>query len=235
MVGTTGAMRVIVKQRNVTIPAGIWCYRVNRERFILGGATSNGGEIFRWASRLLDLPDDAEDQIAGRAPGSHGLTVLPYLAGERSPYWRPDLRGSIAGISLSTSPVDVLQACLESVSLRFKQIYLLLSRPFSVPDEVIASGGALLRSKVWPQMMADALDHAAVECLEPEASSRGAAVIAAEQMGLLSSMDDLPVTLGRTIEPKPEHPAIFDRMLEGDRNLFDSLYGRSSAFSHRAR
>ncbi len=66
--------------------------------------------------------------------------------------------------------------------------------------------------------MADALDHAAIECLEPEASSRGAAIIAAEQMGLLSNMDDLPVTLGRTIEPKPEHPAIFDRMLEADRN-----------------
>jgi gluconokinase len=226
-------MRVVVKQRNVTIPAGIWCYRVNRERFILGGATSNGGEIFRWANRLLQLPEDAETQIAGRVPGSHGLTVLPYLSGERSPYWRPDLRGSIAGISLSTSAIDILQACLESVSLRFKQIYLLLARPFSAPDEVIASGGALLRSKVWLQMMADALDHPAVECLEPEASSRGAAIIAAEQMGLLSSMDDLPVALGNTIEPKAQHPAIFARMLEADGALFDSLYGRNSNFSHR--
>ncbi len=218
-----------MKQRNVTIPAGIWCYRVNRERFILGGATSNGGEVFRWASRLLDLPNDAEEQIAGREPGSHGLTVLPYLAGERSPYWRPDLRGSIAGLSLSTSPMDILQACLESVSLRFKQIYMLLSRPFSVPDEVIASGGALLRSKVWLQMMADALDHPAIECLEPEASSRGAAIIAAEQMGLVSSMDDLPVTLGDTIEPKPAHPA-FTPDAEGGWSPLRLSLRKNSAF-----
>ena len=230
MVGTTGAMRVVVKQRNVTIPAGIWCYRVNRERFILGGATSNGGEVFRWASRVLNLPNGAEEQIAGRPPGSHGLTVLPYLAGERSPYWRPDLRGSIAGLSLSTSPTDILQACLESVSLRFKQIYMLLSRPFSVPDEVIASGGALLRSKVWLQMMADALDHPAIECLEPEASSRGAAIIAAEQMGLVSSMDDLPVTLGDTIEPNPAHTGVYTQMLKTDGALFESLYGKNSVF-----
>jgi gluconokinase len=233
MVGTTGAMRVVVKQRNVTIPAGIWCYRVNSERFILGGATSNGGEIFRWANRLLRLPEDAESQIAGRTPGSHGLTVLPYLAGERSPYWRPDLHGSIAGISLSTSSIDVLQACLESVSLRFRQIYLLLKRPFSEPDEVVASGGALLRSTVWLQMMADALDHPAVECIEPEASSRGAAIIAAEQMGLVPNMDDITAALGGTIQPRPEHPAIFARMLEADGALFDSLYGRNSSFSHR--
>src|SRR3954451_4299112 len=74
MVGTTGAMRVVVKQRNVTIPAGIWCYRVNKDRFILGGATSNGGEIFRCANRVLALPGDAEEQIASREPGAHGLT-----------------------------------------------------------------------------------------------------------------------------------------------------------------
>ncbi|MFL6446872.1 MAG: gluconokinase [Bryobacteraceae bacterium] len=230
MVGTTGAMRVVVKQRNVTIPAGIWCYRVNRERFILGGATSNGGEIFRWASRLLHLPSNAEEQIASREPGSHGLTVLPYLAGERSPYWRPDLRGSIAGLSLSTSPVDILQACLESVSLRFRQIYMLLSRPFSMPDEVIASGGALLRSKVWLQMMADALGHTAIECLEPEASSRGAAIIIAEQMGLLATMDELPVNLGETMAPKPGHADIYARLLNADGALFDSLYGTNSAY-----
>jgi gluconokinase len=119
MVGTSGAMRVVVKQRSVTIPSGIWCYRGNRERFILGGAVSNGGEVYRWASRTLRLPDDAEEEIVNRQPGVHGLTMLPYLAGERSPYWRPELRAMINGMSLSTTPVDILQACLETVALRF--------------------------------------------------------------------------------------------------------------------
>jgi sugar (pentulose or hexulose) kinase len=126
--------------------------------------------------------------------------------------------------------VDILQGCLESVSLRFKQIYMLLSRPFSVPDEVIASGGALLRSKVWLQMMADALDHPAIECLEPEASSRGAVIIAAELMGLLPNMDELPVSLGETVEPKPGHADVYTRMLNADGTLFESTYGRNSGF-----
>jgi sugar (pentulose or hexulose) kinase len=110
---------------------------------------------------------------------------------------------------------------------------MLLSRPFSVPDEVIASGGALLRSKVWLQMMADALGHPAIECLEREASSRGAAIIVAEQMGLLASMDEVPVTLGNTIEPQSEYSELYARMLEADGALFDSLYGRNASFSHR--
>ncbi len=224
MVGTSGAMRVVIKARNATIPAGIWCYRVNRERLILGGAVSNGGEVFRWASDTLQLPGNAEDVIAGRPPGCHGLTMFPFLAGERSPYWRPDLRASVMGVSLHTQPLDILQACLEGVALRFKQIYKLLTRPFNQPDEIVSSGGALSRSKVWPQMMSDALGHPLIECLEPEASSRGAAMIAAEQMGLLASLDNVPVRLGRTVRPVAGHPETYDQMLDRDNRLFQALY-----------
>ena len=229
MVGTSGAMRAIVKQNEVPIPYGIWCYRVNRERFILGGAVSNGGGVFGWATRTLNLPPDAEAIIAARDPGVHGLTVLPYLAGERSPYWRPDLRAMITGISLSTSPTDLLQALLEGVSLRFKQIYGLLKQPFGEPDEVVASGGALLHSKVWLQMMADSLGHRVLHCTEAEASSRGAAMIAAEQMGLLSSLEDVPVEIGATFDPQPERTTKFERLLARDAWLFNTFYGNQAA------
>lgn len=238
MVGTSGAMRVVMKQEYVTIPAGIWCYRVNRQRFILGGAISNGGEVFRWATRTLLLPPDAEEQLATRKPGSHRLTMLPYFAGERSPYWRPELRAVISGMSLATEPLDILQACLESVALRFKQIYGLLTRPFAVPAQVIASGGALLRSRVWLQMMTDALAHPVVECQIAEASSRGAAMITAEQMGLIADLDSIPNEFGETVEPRAEHADVFEAMMRRDARLFDALYGPYSRFDppeHAAR
>jgi gluconokinase len=238
MVGTSGAIRMVVKQENVTIPGGIWCYRVNRQRFILGGAVSNGGEVFRWATRTLQLPADAEQQLLERKPGSHRLTMLPYFAGERSPYWRPELRAAISGMSLATEPLDILQACLESVSLRFKQIYVLLTRPFPVPSQVIASGGALLKSRVWLQMMTNALAHPIIESQVLEASSRGAAMIAAEQMGFISDLDEVPAKLGDTIETQVENATIFDMMLRRDTRLFDALYGPYSRFEppeHAAR
>jgi gluconokinase len=230
MVGTSGAMRVVVKQNEVPIPSGIWCYRVNRERFILGGAVSNGGGVFGWATRILNLPPDAEEQIAQRTPGSHGLTVLPYLAGERSPYWRPDLRAMIAGISLSSTSVDILQALLEGVSLRFKQIYGLLKQPFGEPEEVIASGGALLRSKVWLQMMTDSLAHTVRQCLEPEASSRGAAIIAAEQLGLVSDLDAVGARMGATFLPELDRSQAFEGLLARDGWLYNTLYGNPASF-----
>ncbi len=230
MVGTSGAIRVVVKQKHVTIPAGIWCYRVNRERAILGGAVSNGGEVFRWVTGTLQLPPDAEDQISQREPGTHGLTVLPYFAGERSPYWRPELRAAVTGMSLATKSLDILQACLESVSLRFKQIYVLLTRPFPEPDQVIASGGALLRSKAWLQMMTDALGHPIVGCTVAEASSRGAAMLAAEQMRLLPDIEQVALRLGATVKPSSKNAATYERMFERDARLFEALYGTHSTF-----
>ncbi len=224
MVGTSGAMRVVIRSQSIQIPSGLWCYRVNRERYILGGALSNGGEVFRWVSKTFNLPLDVECQIEGRAPASHGVTMLPFLAGERSPYWRPDLRAVLTGLSLSTTPTDILQAAMEGVSLRFKQIYSLFLEAYPAPTQVIASGGGLTASKAWRQMMADALGRSIIECLEPEASSRGAAIIAAEQLGFIASMDDLDVNLGPTIPENVESAQAYERMLKRDLSLFAKLF-----------
>ncbi|MBV8895905.1 MAG: hypothetical protein JO051_05290, partial [Acidobacteriaceae bacterium] len=90
---------------------------------------------------------------------------------------------------------------------------------------VVASGGALLHSKAWLQMMTDSLGHRVLQCMEAEASSRGAAMIAAEQMGALSSLDDVPVKIGARLEPQPERTRTFERLLARDTWLFNTLYG----------
>ncbi len=90
----------------------------------MGGALSNGGDVFAWMKRTLALPKDVEARLGSIAtPGGHGLTLLPFFSGERSPYWRADLRGVIAGLTQSTQPFDILRASLESVALRFREIY----------------------------------------------------------------------------------------------------------------
>jgi gluconokinase len=75
-------------------PIGLWRYRVDRRRALVGGATSEGGNVYAWCRDLLKLPPPAEveQMLAERAPDSHGLTMLPFLAGERAPGWRGDRR-----------------------------------------------------------------------------------------------------------------------------------------------
>lgn len=226
MVGTSGAMRGVTEAETVRIPEGLWCYRVDRKRYVLGGALSNGGEVFAWMKRTLALPpdDQIEAELAAIAPGSHGCTILPLFAGERSTKWRADARAAFWGMSLNTRPIDLLRAALESVSLRFRNIYDLMSDRLEVPTRVIASGGALLRSPAWTQMMADALGRPIVECLEPEATSRGAALIALERIGAIGHIRDLAPRLGRVVEPIAANHAIYEEMLGKQRALYSKLY-----------
>ncbi|HEY3836830.1 MAG TPA: gluconokinase [Bryobacteraceae bacterium] len=226
MVGTTGAMRVVFERDQIDIPAGLWCYRVDRRRAVIGGAISSGGEVFAWMKQTLQLPNAAETekQIAAMAPGSHGLTVLPYFAGERSTGWRSDARAAIAGMGVATTPIHILRASLESVALQFRNIYDIMVRSIAQPQRVIASGGALLHSPAWTCMMADALSRPVVACLEPEATSRGAALMALERLGVIHDLGTLPPSIGNVYNPVPEHWSVYSDELARQRVLYHRLF-----------
>lgn len=226
MVGTSGAMRAVIQADSVAIPDGLWCYRVDRQRFILGGALSNGGDVYAWGRRTLQLPspEDTERELLKRPPGAHGLVLLPFFAGERSPYWRADLRAAVTGMDLSTGPIDILQAALESVALRFRQIFDLMSSSLGTPRQVIASGGALLASPAWTRMMPDALGMAVSPCLEPEATSRGAALLALERLGAIPCVAGFAAKLGPPDDPVPGHAKAYADLQAAQSKLFEKLY-----------
>jgi len=226
MVGTSGAMRAVSDAERITIPEGLWCYRVDRRRFVLGGALSNGGGVFAWMERNLALPpaSEIEDALAAMEPGAHGLTVLPLFAGERSPGWRAAARAAITGLSAHTSAIEILRASLESVALRFRNIYDIMERQFGAPAEVIASGGALLHSPAWTQMMADALGRPVTLCIEKEATGRGAALLAMERLGAISSARDVAARMGAVFEPVAAHHEIYERELAAQRRLYAKLF-----------
>ncbi len=222
MVGTSGAIRAVSPGMPREIPAGLWCYKVDRDRSILGGALTNGGDVHAWMRRNLALPGmrETEEALAKRATGAHGLTVLPFFGGERSPYWRADLRGAIGGLGLATMPLDILQAALEAVSLSFAAIFGPMSASLGAPRQVIASGGALLHSRAWTQMMADALGVPVLLTPEQEASARGAALLAAARLGCPAP--EAPA--GEPFAPRPEAHEAFRVLQERRTRLFESIY-----------
>ncbi|MEZ4705907.1 MAG: FGGY family carbohydrate kinase [Caldilineaceae bacterium] len=127
-IGTTGAMRTVLdadQAAEARTPDGLWLYRIDRKRALLGGATTEGGNLYAWLRQTLQLPEPAqiEAALAGRAPDSHGLTVLPFVAGERAPGWDDDARASLLGFTLNTAPLDIVQAGLEAIAHRFALIF----------------------------------------------------------------------------------------------------------------
>ena len=188
------------------IPEGLWAYRLDHNRIVLGAAISNGGKVLAWLKEFLKAGYDDDDMVRAMAlePDAHGLTVLPFLAGERSPIWNDRAAAVIAGLTLNTSRADLLRAGMEAVGLRFARLYEALRTVAAKEHEIVASGAAILNSPAWLQITADCLNH---PLLAPppneEASARGAAIMALLALGTISGLGDIadPVAGAHTLRP----------------------------------
>jgi gluconokinase len=212
MVGTSGAYRVLYESAQPQPKPGLFLYLVDERRVVEGGALSDGGNLHEWLERTLA---DASGSLAERDPRDHGLVFLPFLGGERSTGWNPHARGAIHGLTLETTPLDLRQAAYEGVAFRFAAIAELL------PDvrEVVATGAGLLHDRDWIQIMADALARPIHVSGVPEASLRGAAVLALERVGHEAA--DAPIA--EVVEPRPERAEAYRAAREEQQRLYEAL------------
>lgn len=226
MIGTSGAMRVAFRgEVPPKIPCGLWCYRIDRKRVIIGGALSDGGGLYRWLKdnlRLKEDDDQTEEEIAARPPAAHGLTFLPFLAGERSTGYNETARGAILGLKSATDTIDIVQAALESVAYRFAEIYDQLNEVLEI-KEIIASGGALRESPVWTQIIADVLANKMSLPDTREASSRGAVLLALESIGKIEDISDLKTPEGTKFSFNKKRHAIYQQARKRHNQFYDLL------------
>jgi gluconokinase len=201
--GTSGAVRIVRSSGKPKAPFGLFCYRIDRERYLIGGAISNAGGLRAWCLDHLKLPDEdeLEAELASRPGPSGGLHVLPFWMAERAPTWREDLSGTISGISQATSAIDLYQAITEATYHRLATIIELIPQKQALTCIV---GGGIQRSKQALQRLADVTGQTLVACDEAETSLRGAAVLALERLGAK------PAAIGgRTVKPRARWAAAF--------------------------
>ncbi len=194
-VGTSAAMRVILPRPPGDpweIPPGLWAYRLDRERAVLGGALSNGGNLLRWIWNTTGTgPDEAATwEAATLAPDSTGLTILPFLSGERSPGWHDDATAVAAGLTLATRPKHLIRAGMEAVAYRLAAVYETLGPLCAGNHRIIVSGGAVLSMPSWLQIIADTLGQPLTALAsDDETTARGAALMAATEAGILPNLE----------------------------------------------
>jgi xylulokinase len=132
--------------------------------------------------RLVEAAADAE-------AANDGLIFLPYLLGERSPYWNPRARGSFIGLAKHHGPAHVTRAVMEGVAMNLRVGLLAFEEMGDRIDVVDAIGGGA-RSDVWLQIFADVWGKTVRRrSLVDEANSLGAAVVAGVGVGLFDDFE----------------------------------------------
>lgn len=227
--GTTGALRVVMPEV-AQVPPGLWCYRVDRRRALLGGATSEGGNVYAWLRETLRIDEShatIDHALGELAPDGHGLTILPFWAGERSPGWAGDARAAVLGLSLGTTPLEILRAGMESVAYRFALILEQIERAGVAPRTFVAGGGALLSSATWMQIMADVLGRPLTVAGETEVSARGVALLALEALGIVVT-DEASLANAARFIPDPRRHELYRAAIERQRGVYRALIGEPS-------
>jgi xylulokinase len=181
-------------------------------RFV-GGWTSTSGSLIDWAEQL------APGEQAGRplsAPGSHGLLVLPYFAGERAPVWDPFARGAILGPTLETTGAELRCAMREAVALSALDIADRLAAALGPVAAFRAAGGGL-RNRAWAQDAVDALGIP-IEAVAHAGEALGPAMLALAALG-----HDAEPSIAEVVRPDPRRHARYRELLDHYRRLYPAL------------
>ncbi|HEU0302167.1 MAG TPA: FGGY family carbohydrate kinase, partial [Longimicrobium sp.] len=212
-VGTSAAVRVLRDDAEPAVPDGLWCYRLDERRTVCGRATSNGGNGYAWLRRTLRLPGPAglEAQLAAMRPGAHGLAAVPRLVPERPPRPQGSETAVIAGLTAATGPVEIARAWLEAAAVGMAEALDAVEASFGRAEEVVAGGGALHASPAWTRIVADALGRPFRLSPHPEATLRGAALLALERIGAIgdAAAHAAADEAGERIDPDPAAHAVY--------------------------
>jgi gluconokinase len=212
----------------VVDPAGrLFCYALTDDRWVLGGAVNNGGSVVRWASLALsgssDRPDpegedaDALDaqllDEAGSVPaGSEGLLCLPYLLGERAPWWRAGMRGAYLGLRREHRRPHLVRAAVEGVCQQLALVRAAFPAAGVDVHEVRATGGAVA-APLWTSVLASALELPVRIADSPEGTAQGACLLGLHALGELDDLDDAAqlVDVLEPVQPDAAASAVYRR------------------------
>ena len=171
------------------LPTIAW--RVGGEvEWAIDGGVFTAGALLEWLSRDLGLADDpaALAAAAAEVEDAGGVRILPALAGVGAPWWRPDARAVIAGLTAGARTSHVARAALEGIAWRVADVVDAVRK--SVPVEVLRVDGGLTRDPTLLQLQADAAG-VPVQRGAVDATAAGAAALAAVGAGLWGSTAEI--------------------------------------------
>lgn len=195
----------------------------------LAAGMATSGALTAWLRKIAcDLPyETLVAEAAAVPPGSEGLVVLPYFAGERTPHFDPDARGVICGLTLSHGRGHVYRALLEATAYGVRQILALLAVAGGEEMRLVAVGGGT-KGDLWTQIVSDVTGRPQEIPAETIGASYGDAFLAAVAVGLARPSDrwNRPVTI---VVPNAANRMRYDALFR----IYEDLYPATREHAHQ--
>lgn len=244
IIGTAGVVSVC-SDRPLLDPHGrtlCWHYCLPKHWVTLG-ITQTAGESLQWFKNAFDSQETSQpvassdifhrynQAIANVPDGSGGVIFLPYLNGERTPYWDSSARGVYFGLNLGTTKPHMIKAIMEGVSFALRHNIETIEALGIQIDEVRAVGGGL-RSPVWLQTLGKILKKPISTVNMPDTANLGNTLLCGKALGLVDSYQravERLVTTEQTVH-YPEGAAVYEKQY----SLFLELYPKLQPLYRKA-
>ena len=223
--GTSGALRVIRDRPGVDARCRTFSYALADGLWVVGGAVSNGAVVAQWAAEAFGVDVAARLAEAQRvAPGADGLLALPYLLGERAPWWESGLTGALVGLRRSHGRAEITRAVVEGVAQQLALVRDAVVDAGAPIRSVRATGGGF-RSELWARVVAAALDTELGLAEGTGGSGLGAALLGWRSLGELGSLDRAAELVGpnRTVAPDPEEARVMAARRPAVAQLYEAV------------
>ncbi|MDR1796248.1 MAG: xylulokinase [Clostridiales Family XIII bacterium] len=180
------------------------------------------------AAKGQDVYDHMTQLAAQAAPGSEGLTFLPYLNGEKTPIDDADARGVFFGLSQRHGLPEICRSVMEGATFALRET-VDICREYGFPVEEIRANGGGAKSALWRQIQADIFGAQVVTMNIEEGTAAGAAILAAVGAGDYGSVEEACDTLLKATsvtEPDARAVGVYNDYYETYKDLYGALRGQ---------
>jgi len=185
----TGSKKIYSKNRLLTTV----CYRLNgKSTYALEGSIFIAGAGVQWLRdkmKLIRTPQETE-KIAKSLKTNNNVYLVPAFVGLGAPFWNPNARGVMSGITRDTGPKEMVRAIIESTAYQSNDLFEAMKRDGLKPKIVKIDGG-MAKNNWLSQFLSDILNVKVYRASEEETTALGAAFMAGMKIGVYKSLRDI--------------------------------------------
>lgn len=191
----------------------------------------NGTSAVDWVRNLVNMPlKELDPKLRNTDTGPSPVLAIPHLSGSTIP-WKEGrrYRGAFMGLTLSSSPIDMVKSLMESIVYDLFYTNLLLKET-GIDVEILRAAGGGIRSEWWTQLKADLLNKPIASVNQPEPGTLGAAILAGYASGFFPDIEqaiNTSIKVCRRYEPDPQRAKKYLKQIQ----LYKSILEQLSAFN----
>ena len=184
-------------------------YKINgKTTYALEGSIFIAGAAIQWLRDNLKIIGDAAEteEIANSVPDNNGVYFVPAFTGLGAPYWNPDAKAAIMGLTRESNAAHIIRAALEAQSYQTLDLMEAFKTDSGIEPERIRADGGLINNKFVGQHLADMLNLPIDIPQITETTALGAAYLAGLQTGIYKDLNDITKNWSQRTEFKPHMP-----------------------------